>query len=69
MTLMASSQAVLHLLVQDDHNAIMHDFCSHLTLLALASASCDANGIVNNPIVFITLRQLKQCQKIPSLVI
>ena len=30
-------------------------------LLALASASCDANGTVNNIILFISSSQLKQC--------
>ena len=61
MTQMASSVAPLHFLVQDDQNEMQHDFFSHLTLLALASASCDATGIVNNTIVFITSTQLKQC--------
>ena len=48
-------------LVQDDWNDIQHDLFSHLTLLVLASASCDAKGIVNSTIVFIKLRWLKQC--------
>ena len=41
---------------------MQHDFFSHLALLALASASHDANGIVKRPIIFIRSRQLKQCE-------
>ena len=52
ITLMASSIASLHLLVQDDQNENQHDVLSHLTLLALASTSCDANGIISTTIVF-----------------
>ena len=47
-----------HLLVQDNQNEMWHDFFSHLTLLALASASCDANGTV----VCNTSRLLKNVQ-------
>ena len=49
MTLMASLIFPLHLLVQDDQNEMQHDFFSHLILLSLVSASCDANDIVNKP--------------------
>ena len=61
LTLMASSISQLYLFVQDDQNKVQHHFFSHLTLLALALASCDANGIVNSTIIFIRSRQLKQC--------
>ena len=49
-TLIESTVAPWDLLVQDDHNEIQHDFFSHLTLLALASASCDGNDIVKSTI-------------------
>ena len=55
---MASSIAPLHWLVQDDQNDVQLDFFSHLTLVALASESGDANGIVSGTI---NSRQLKQC--------
>ena len=51
------------LLVQDEQNEMQHDFFCHFTLLALASALCDANGFFNSTIVFIMWRQLKQCAK------
>ena len=51
--MMTSSIAPKHLLGQDGKNDMQHDFFSHLILLTLASASCDANGIVNSTIVFI----------------
>ena len=56
MTMMASSIAPLHLLVQGDQNEMQHDFLSHWTLLALTSASFDADGIGNSIIVFIKSR-------------
>ena len=52
-TQMASSMEPMHLLVHDDQNEMQHDFFSHLTLLALASASYDATGIVNSTTVCI----------------
>ena len=58
---MAPSVVPLHLLVQDDQNEMQYDFFSHLTLLALALVSCDANAIVNNTIVLISSIKLKQC--------
>ena len=60
MTLMAALIQSLHLLVQDDQNEMQNEIFSYLTLLVLASASCDANGIVNNLTVLIRTRQLKQ---------
>ena len=45
----------LHLLIQDDQNEVKYDFFSHLTLLALTSASCDANGTISTTTVFILL--------------
>ena len=53
MTVIASATPPLHLLVPDDQNGMHNDFFSHLTLLALASASCDVSGIVNNTIAFL----------------
>ena len=50
MTLMASSIAPLHLLVQNDHNVMQHDFFSHLALLALTFST-----------LLLRSRQLKQC--------
>ena len=55
---MPLSIVTLWLLVQDDQNEMSHDFFSHLSL---TSASCDADDIVNNIIVLIRSRQLKQC--------
>ena len=46
--LTVSSIPPLHLSVQDYQNEMHHDVFSHLTLLALASASCFYNGSVNN---------------------
>ena len=60
MTLMASSISPMHLIVHN-YNEMKHNFFSYLTLLALASASCDANGTVNSTIAFSRSRQLKQC--------
>ena len=62
MTVMTSTIAPLHLLGQDDWIEVYYDFFSHLTLLALASASYRANDIVNSTAVFIRSRWLKQCQ-------
>ena len=59
--LMASSIAPLHLFLQYDQNKLQHDFFSHLTLLALASASFDVNSILNRTTAFIRSRWLKQC--------
>ena len=58
MTMMALSIVPLHFLFQDNQNEMQYHFFSHLTLLPLSSASCDANSIVNS-----TTRswQLKQC--------
>ena len=61
MTLTELSIEPLYLIVQDDQNEMHHYFLSHLTLLALASASCDASGTVNSTTVFIRSGQLKQC--------
>ena len=61
MTLMASWRVPMDLFVQDDENEIQHDFFGNLTLFALASASCDDNGIVSSTIAFIKSRWLKQC--------
>ena len=69
MTMMISSTAALHFLVKDDQNEMQHDFFSHLKLLALESASCDANGIVNNTTVLIRSGQLKEFANIIFLVI
>ena len=57
MILMPSSIAPLHLLVQDDWNEMQNDIFSHLTQLALPSASCDANDVFNSTNVFIRSRQ------------
>ena len=57
----ASSTAPLHLFFQHDWNEVQHNIFSNLTLLALASASCDANSIVNSTIAFIRPTWLKQC--------
>ena len=46
--------------VFDDQNEVQHDFFCYLTLFAPASTSCDTNGIVNNIVVFVRSRQLKQ---------
>ena len=59
MTLMVSLIAPFYLLPQDNKNEMQSDFLSYFTLLALASALCDANGIVSSTIVFIKSRQLK----------
>ena len=56
MMSMVSSIAQLDMLVKDDQNEMPLDFFSHLTLVPLASASCDADGTI----VFIRSRQLKQ---------
>ena len=48
-------------LVQDDQNVMQYDFFSHLTLLALASASSDANGTVSGTIVFIKSTAETKC--------
>ena len=61
MTLIALSMPLLHLLLQDALNEMQHDFFSHLLVLVLESASCDANGIINKTIAFIRIRKLKQC--------
>ena len=49
----------LNSLHQDDQIHVQHDFFHHVTPLALAWASHDANGIVNGTILFLSLRQLK----------
>ena len=52
---MASSIATLYLLVQNYQHELQHELFSHLTLMALASVSRDANYIVHSTIAF------KQC--------
>ena len=47
MTLMVSSIAPLHLLVQDNENEMQHDFFIHFTLLALAQVAHYSDGSVN----------------------
>ena len=64
MTLMSSSISPVYLLVKYDQNEMQHDFFSHLTLLALPSGLCDANGIVNRTTVFIRSRQVKLCARV-----
>ena len=44
------------MLAQDDQKEIQHDFSVIFTLLALASASCDVNAIVQSTIVLISLK-------------
>ena len=48
--------ALLLFLCQDDQNEVQHDFFGHVTLLAPASASHDADGIVNSTITFVKSR-------------
>ena len=57
------------MLIQDDWNARQHDFFSHLTILALASESCDTNAIVNSTVVFIGSRWLKKMCNLTLMVI
>ena len=54
MTLTASSIVPPHLLFQDDQNEMQPEFFSYLTLLILASASCNANGFANSTTAFIS---------------
>ena len=45
---------IIYLLGQDYWNKVHHNIFIHLTLLALDSASCDANGIVIGTLVLIS---------------
>ena len=50
---MASSILLLHLYSQDNQNDMKHDSFGHVMHLVLASASYDADGIVNGTISFV----------------
>ena len=58
MMLKASSMAPLHLLGQNDRNA-MQMTSGYVTPLALVSVPCDANDIINGTTAFVRLRQWK----------
>ena len=53
--LMVSSLSQLHLLTQDDHSELKHDFFGHMMQLAPVFASCDANGFKNGSTEFIEI--------------
>ena len=54
--------APLHSLDQDDKNEVQHDFIGYVTPLAPASASHDADGIVNSTTTFLCLDEQSQVQ-------
>ena len=55
--LVASSVALLYSLGQDDQKKVQQDLSGHVMLYA--SASCDADAIINSIIVFVRSRQSK----------
>ena len=46
--------ASLHLFAQDNWNEMHHDFSGYVMPLMLALTSCDADGIINDMIAFVS---------------
>ena len=55
----ALSMRPLHSLAQDNQNEVHHDIFGHVTSLALALASHDADSFINGTIAFLWPWQLK----------
>ena len=55
---MALSMVPFHFLGQDEQNEVQHNIFGHVMPLLLASASHDADGIINSTIVFFRSRKL-----------
>ena len=53
--------APLYFSDQDGRSEVLHDLFFHMMPLALASASCGANNIVNSTIALLSLRESKWC--------
>ena len=51
--------APLHFIGQHDQNEVQDYFIDHVTPLAPALTSCDADSVGNGTVAFLRLRQLK----------
>ena len=51
--------AALCSLGHDNENEVQHNYFGHVTPLATALASCDADSVVNGTNAFLSYRQLK----------